>query len=140
MFGQEDRRAAQYRACKKKRPQEARPEAASRTLLLLSPAFVVLLDPHAARFLAVGLILCIQNPGKGRGGESGCKRQANERQQKSLHGGCLLRNNCLFLSGAFCAAIRPTRTGSNVEPPFFVHLCLAMWSQFWASPVRVSCR
>ena len=35
-------------------------------------AFVVLLDPHAARLLAIGLILCVPNPGKGGGGEGGC--------------------------------------------------------------------
>jgi hypothetical protein len=34
-------------------------------LLFLDPAFVVLLDPHAARLLAIGLILCVPYPGKG---------------------------------------------------------------------------
>jgi hypothetical protein len=48
-------------------------------LLFLHPAFVVLLDPHAACLLAVGLILCIPNPCKGGGGEGGCNGQGNER-------------------------------------------------------------
>src|SRR6187549_3516803 len=55
-------------------------------LLFLDPAFVVLLDPHAARLLAIGLILCVPYPGKGGGCEGGCNGQGNHRQQKSLHG------------------------------------------------------
>jgi len=61
-------------------------------LLFLDPAFVVLLDPHAACLLAIGLILCVPYPGKGGGGEDGRNGQGNQRQQKSLHG--VLHTEC----------------------------------------------
>ena len=55
-------------------------------LLFLSPAFVVLLDPDAARLLAFSLVLCVEYPGKSGSGEGGCDGQSNERQEKPLHG------------------------------------------------------
>jgi hypothetical protein len=60
-------------------------------ILFLSSALIVLVDPDAASLLAVSLIFCVMNPGKGGGRESGCNGQANECQQKSLHGSGLLR-------------------------------------------------
>jgi len=82
-------------------------KAASQTLLLLAP-HLWFFSTHTACFLAVGLILCVQNPGKGRGGESGCNGQANERQTEVSSWGM-----------PPCGWIR---IGSNVEPSSFVHL------------------
>src|ERR1041385_8704864 len=77
-------------------------------LLFLDPAFVVLLDPHAARLLAIGLILCVPYPGKGGSGEGGCNGQGNQRQQKSLHGVLLTENSGHKITGYLLVSSLPS--------------------------------
>jgi hypothetical protein len=63
------------------RPRVSVPGASltgKRLILSLSSALIVLVDPGAARLLAVRLISCIMNPCKNGGDESGCNGQANE--------------------------------------------------------------
>src|SRR6186997_3493164 len=77
-------------------------------LLFLDPAFVVLLDPHAACILAIGLILCVPYPGKGGGGEGGCNGQGNQCQQKSLHGALLTENSGHTITGYLLVSSLPS--------------------------------